>query len=73
MLNELRALNEAYIKKASNDDELKKQMLIKELLKNDRCFFKISIKDAYSILRDLRIKQDKLKIVYEKLIEESNF
>ncbi len=73
MLNELRALNETYIKKASNDDELKKQMLIKELLKNDRCFFKISIKDAYSILRDLRIKQDKLKIVYEKLIEESNF
>ena len=72
MLNELRALNETYIKKASND-ELKKQMLIKELLKNDRCFFKISIKDAYSILRDLRIKQDKLKIVYEKLIEESNF
>ena len=73
MLNELRALNETYIKKASNDDELKKQMLIKELLKNDRCFFKISIKDAYSILRDLRIKQDKLKIVYEKLIDESNF
>lgn len=73
MLNELRALNETYIKKASNDDELKKQMLIKELLKNDRCFFKISIKDAYSILRDLRIKQDKLKIVYEKLIEEINF
>lgn len=73
MLNELRALNETYIKKASNDNELKKQMLIKELLKNDRCFFKISIKDAYSILRDLRIKQDKLKIVYEKLIEESNF
>ena len=73
MLNELTALNETYIKKASNDDELKKQMLIKELLKNDRCFFKISIKDAYSILRDLRIKQDKLKIVYEKLIEESNF
>lgn len=73
MLNELRALNETYIKKASNDDELKKQMLIKELLKNDRCFFKISIKDAYSILRDLRIKQDKLKIVYEKLIEESDF
>ena len=73
MLNELRALNETYIKKASNDDELQKQMLIKELLKNDRCFFKISIKDAYSILRDLRIKQDKLKIVYEKLIEESNF
>lgn len=73
MLNELRALNETYIKKASNDDELKKQMLIKELLKNDRCFFKISIKDAYSILRDLKIKQDKLKIVYEKLIEESNF
>lgn len=73
MLNELRTLNETYIKKASNDDELKKQMLIKELLKNDRCFFKISIKDAYSILRDLRIKQDKLKIVYEKLIEESNF
>ena len=28
---------------------------------------------SYSILRDLRIKQDKLKIVYEKLIEESNF
>lgn len=73
MLNELRALNETYVKKANNDDELKKQMLIKELLKNDRCFFKISIKDAYSILRDLKIKQDKLKIVYEKLIEESNF
>ena len=73
MLNELRALNETYIKKGSNDDESKKQMLIQELLKNDRCFFKISIKDAYSILRDLRIKQDKLKIVYEKLIEESNF
>ena len=52
----------------NNDEELKKQLLIKKILEEKDCFLKISIEDAYSILRDLKISEEDLKKVYIELI-----
>lgn len=51
----------------------KKYNLIIELLQNDDCFFKINSSDAYMILRDLKIKEDKLVKVYASLISGKNY
>ena len=52
----------------NNDKELKKQLLIKKILEEKDCFLKISIEDAYSTLRDLKIPEEDLKKIYMELI-----
>lgn len=74
MLNKLREINDRLINIYKNDpQELKKQNLIKEILKNDRCFFEIDISTAYQILSDLKIKEKDLKTVYLELIDSKNY
>ncbi len=69
IIEELRNLNNKLINKNHNNEkELKKQLLIKELLKDNHCFLKINIETAYAILKDLHIPSDKIKLVYLKLI-----
>jgi len=56
MLDFLVNANKELIKKYENDFiKLQKQLIISNLLKQKNCFFKISIEDAYSILKDLEI------------------
>ena len=50
----------------------KKYTLIQKILKNDNCFFEISIEESYAILRDLKVKED-LKLVYMRLISKENY
>ena len=69
MLEKLKEINELLIE--SNDDnqnELRKQLLIKEILKKENCFLKMNIEYAFSILRDLSINEEDLKSVYCELI-----
>ena len=69
MIEKLKDINEKLI--AVNNDnpkELKKQILIKEILDQKDCFLNISIEYAYSILRDLGIPETELKNVYSDLI-----
>ena len=69
MIEKLKSINEKLIKlNKNNDEELKKQLLIKKILEEKDCFLKISIEDAYSILRDLKISEEDLKKVYIELI-----
>lgn len=69
MIEKLKSINKKLIDlNKNNDKELKKQLLIKKILEEKDCFLKISIEDAYSILRDLKISEEDLKKVYIKLI-----
>lgn len=49
-----------------------KYTLIKNILKNDNCFFEMTMEDAYSILRDLKVKEEDLKKVYLILMSIEN-
>jgi len=53
--------------------EPKKYTLIQKILKNDNCFFEISIEESYAILRDLKVKEEDLKLVYMRLISKENY
>ncbi|MBR4351200.1 MAG: hypothetical protein IKP98_03155 [Bacilli bacterium] len=69
MLKDIRLINDKLIEiNKNNPKELKKYLLIKEILKDDNCFLKMDIEYAYSILRDLKFSEEDLKKVYLKLI-----
>ncbi len=69
MINELRKKNLELIEKFKDDhsEKLLKQKIIQKLLENNNCFFEISVEEAFAILADLEVKQEKIKEVYEKL------
>ena len=70
MLENLKKINNVLIETNFNDEkELKKQLLIKEILKKENCFLKMNMKYAFSILRDLKIDEENVKDVYCKLIK----
>lgn len=76
MIENLRKINEKMlIKYKDNNEALKRQLIISSLLKNDDCFFKISMEDAYNILNDLEIinyQETYLQLIsYLKYIEKS--
>ena len=69
MIEELIKINNKLIDEYQNDyDNLHKQLLIKKILKEPNCFLKMSIENAYSILKDLKIPSNKMKDVYKSLI-----
>ena len=69
MIEKLKSINEKLINlNKNNDEELKKQLLLKKILEEKDCFLKINIEHAYSILRDLKIPEEDLKKVYIELI-----
>lgn len=69
MIEKLIEINEKLIKlNEDNENELRKQLLIKEILKEKDCFSKIDIEKSYSILRDLKIPEKNLRSIYMKLI-----
>lgn len=74
MIEKLRNINKKLINiNKNNNILLKKYKLIEMLLNDDKCFFKISIEEAYNILRDLEIKEEDIKNVYKELIDINNF
>lgn len=68
MINKLRKINKNLLFNAKTKEEKKKQELIMRILKDDFCFNKMSIEDAYNILRDLKVKEEELKSIYTSLI-----
>lgn len=69
MLNKLRDINDKLINYyKDNNKEYEKQLKIKNILMDDTCFQNIKIEVAYSILRDLKISEEDLKVVYMQLI-----
>lgn len=73
-LEDIRVRNKELIEKYKNDkDNLYRQNLIKKLLSDKECFFKISIEEAYSILTDLEYEEKELKDIYMNLVSYNNF
>ena len=73
MIEKLRENNNKLIKLNSDDEKkLKKHKIIQKILNDDKCFFKMEIEYAYSILRDLGINEKDLKQVYMELINPKN-
>lgn len=71
MINKLKEINEQLIRiNNNNNKELKKYLLIKEILNQDNCFFRMSIEQSYAILRDLHIPEKDLRNVYINLIDK---
>ena len=73
MIEKLRHINNELIELSNDDYNLKKQRLIEKILSDDKCFFKISIEQAYAILRDLGLAENELKSIYMELIDIKSF
>ncbi len=74
MIEKLRNINQKLIILNQNNEALlNKYKLIEKLLSDDKCFFKINIEEAYSILRDLQIDEKDIKNIYEDLIDIKNY
>lgn len=56
-----------------NDLRTKRLLLIKQMFLEKNCFFKMNIKNAFSILRDLDIPEEKIEDIYSKLIDIKNY
>lgn len=69
MIEDLKKRNMLMMTKyKDNAKELEKYKVIEEILKEEKCFLKMDIEIAYSILRDLGVREENLKDYYCKLI-----
>ena len=73
-LNELRIMNDTmilYLKKLGMN--CTRNEIIKKILEDEACFFKIDKNDAYIILQDIGIGDDQLEVIYSNLISTDSF
>lgn len=73
MLEKLRLINNKFLEIKTDENELKKHQLIKKVLNDDKCFFKMNVEQAYAILRDLDFSEEELKGIYSELIDYKNY
>ena len=73
MLEKLRLINNKFLEIRTDEKDKVKHQFIKKILNDDKCFFKMSIEQAYAILRDLDFSEDELKGVYSELIDYKNY
>lgn len=73
MIEKLKRLNERFMELNIDDEiNLKKYKCIQKILNEEKCFLKMEIEYAYSILRDLGIQEEDLRKVYLELIDIKN-
>lgn len=73
-LSELRLINDSnilYLKKINRS--YKRNEIIKNILNDETCFFKMNKNDAYIILHDIGILDEQIDKVYQKLISFDEF
>ena len=73
-LSELRLINDSnilYLKKINRS--YKRNEIIKNILNDETCFFKMHKKDAYMILQDIVILDKQIDNIYQKLISSDEF
>ena len=73
MLEKLRLIKNKLLEIRRDENDKVKHQLIKKILNDDKCFFKMGIEQAYAILRDLDFSEDELKGVYSELIDYKNY
>lgn len=73
-LEQIRLMNDAtilYLEKMKINSE--RNILIKNILKDDACFFKLDKQDAYSILEDIGVEKNIIASVYLELISSKQY
>ena len=73
-LSELRLINDSnilYLKKINRS--YKRNEIIKNILNDETCFFKMNKNDAYIILQDIGILDNQIDNIYQKLISSDGF
>lgn len=73
-LSELRLINDSnilYLKKVNRS--YKRNEIVKNILNDEACFFKMNKNDAYIILQDIGILSEQIDIIYQKLISSYEF
>ena len=73
MIEKLRKINEGLLILNKNNEQKEKYELIKKILKDDKCFFKMDMETSYALLRDLEIKEKDLEKIYKELIDDKYF
>ena len=61
--------NEAIINDNKKPDLIKRHLLIRDILNEKNCFLKMSMSQAYSILRDLGLSEDEIATTYVVLLD----
>ena len=74
MLQKVREVTNRLLLSESISAEKKIRLeLIKNILKDDQCFFKIDVDTAYKIIRDLGFSHEETIGIYKELISSKNF
>ena len=73
MLEKLIEINNNIINQTNDLEKKQKHLLIKNILNDKNCFFKMDIETSYAILRELNIPEDSIKDTYSDLIDSSNY
>ena len=73
MLEKLRLINDKFLEIRTDENDKVKHQLIKKILNDDKCFFKMNVEQAYAILRDLDFSKEELKEIYSELIDYKNY
>ncbi len=69
MIDKLIVINDKIISQTLDEEKRAKHLLIKKMLNDKQCFFKINIETAYALLRELEIPENDLKSIYLELID----
>lgn len=73
MIKKLQTINNNLITQSNHNPIVQeKYQIIKQILEIPNCFLKMSIEQAYSILRDLKIPESNIKETYLNLINIEN-
>ena len=72
MIEKLIEINDNIINQTDDEEKKKIHLLIKKILEDKRCFYKMNIETSYAILRELNIPEENLKNTYLNLIEPSD-
>ncbi len=70
MIDKLIDVNKSIISSLSNEEAIRKRLLIEDILKSEKPFLNMDIETAYALLRDLLIKEEDIEKVYLYLINE---
>ena len=72
MLEKLVEVNNNIINQTNDEEKKKKHLLIKKILDDKQCFFKMDIETSYALLRELNVPEENIKNIYFNLIDPSN-
>lgn len=74
LIDELKVMNYSIIDcLKAKGISIKKNELIKEILKDEACFFKMEKEEAFVVLKNLKVSDDMLEETYKELTSKQEF